>query len=316
MEGVEVERVFLASTHGSGTTQLFFYAWLYLKMLWRGMRTSFDVVHCHDLDTLAAGFRAGQAEAASRLCTMPTRVFRTCSREACIRVVRAGLVHLENFLIRRIDLLITVGEKLRRHFAEQRRAPFGGGGQLEAARRIFRGPSSRTWRCAGGSAFRTARWLVVCITQLLKDRKIEELLAAVEDCPDVYVIVGGKGVLEDLVRAGGRGQSAHSVRGLRFREADCGLYLRRRRRLLRIRSREPQCPVQRAEQTVRSAGRRPAADHRRFRRDRRRGARGGVRDRAAAITARRRSERRWRICEDRTCASRWPRMRSGLGRHS
>ena len=47
------------------------------------------------------------------------RVFRTCSREASIRAVRRGLARLENFLIRRIDLLITVGEKLRRHFAER-----------------------------------------------------------------------------------------------------------------------------------------------------------------------------------------------------
>ena len=41
--------------------------------------------------------------------------------------------------------------------------------------------------------------LVVCITQLLKDRQIEELLQAAADCPDVYVIVGGKGVLQDMV---------------------------------------------------------------------------------------------------------------------
>src|ERR1035438_2570179 len=41
MEGVEVERVFLSSTHGRGAAQIFFYACLYLKMLWRGMRTSF-----------------------------------------------------------------------------------------------------------------------------------------------------------------------------------------------------------------------------------------------------------------------------------
>src|SRR3954462_7405443 len=46
MEGVEVERVFLRSQHGRGTTQMFFYAGLYLKMLWRGWRTQFDVIHC------------------------------------------------------------------------------------------------------------------------------------------------------------------------------------------------------------------------------------------------------------------------------
>jgi len=43
---------------------------------------------------------------------------------------------------------------------------------------------------------------VVCITQLLMDRKIEELLAAAEACPDVYVILGGKGALHDVVKLG------------------------------------------------------------------------------------------------------------------
>src|SRR5437899_6188154 len=56
VEGIEVERVFLSSTHGRGVTQIFFYACLYLKLLWRGMRTSFDVVYCHDLVTLPLGF--------------------------------------------------------------------------------------------------------------------------------------------------------------------------------------------------------------------------------------------------------------------
>jgi len=60
MEGVEVERVYLSSSHGRGTAQIFCYAWLYLKMLWRGLRTSFDVVHCHDLDTLPLGFVLGK----------------------------------------------------------------------------------------------------------------------------------------------------------------------------------------------------------------------------------------------------------------
>src|SRR5690242_17637911 len=60
MEGVEVERVFLSSTHGRGAMQIFFYAWLYLKMVWRGWHGSFDVVHCHDLDTLPIGFVLGK----------------------------------------------------------------------------------------------------------------------------------------------------------------------------------------------------------------------------------------------------------------
>jgi hypothetical protein len=56
---------------------------------------------------------------------------------------------------------------------------------------------------------------VVCITQLLGDRKIEELLAAAAECPDVYVILGGKGILEgQIVRAAAANPGFGS--GLRF----------------------------------------------------------------------------------------------------
>jgi glycosyltransferase involved in cell wall biosynthesis len=43
--------------------------------------------------------------------------------------------------------------------------------------------------------------VVVCITQLFKDRKIEELLASVEATPNVYLVIGGKGILESRVKA-------------------------------------------------------------------------------------------------------------------
>jgi glycosyltransferase involved in cell wall biosynthesis len=46
--------------------------------------------------------------------------------------------------------------------------------------------------------------MIVCITQLLKDRKIEELLAAAAECPDMYVLIGGKGILQGVVEDAAR----------------------------------------------------------------------------------------------------------------
>jgi glycosyltransferase involved in cell wall biosynthesis len=197
MEGVEVERIFLASAHGRGMTQLFFYVWLYLKMLWRGMRTSFDVIHCHDLDTLPLGFVLGKLKR-KPIVFDAHECFPDMLEGSVPRAVQRGLVILENFFIRRIDLLITVGEKLRLHFAERgarrsvvvgnwkRVGDFSRTGQqnLEVRRRL---------------GIPDSAMVVVCITQLLKDRKIEELLAAIEQRPDVYLILGGKGILEKLV---------------------------------------------------------------------------------------------------------------------
>jgi len=115
MEGVEVERVFLSSQHGRGNTQLLFYAWLYLKMLWRGWRIPFDLIHCHDLDTIPLGFVLGKLKGKPIVYDAHESFPDMLSGNVHL-IMRRGVYWLEDFLIRRVGLLITVGEKLRRHF--------------------------------------------------------------------------------------------------------------------------------------------------------------------------------------------------------
>ena len=197
MEGVEVERVFLSSAHGRGTLQLFFYAWLYLKMFYQGLRTSFDVVHCHDLDTLPLGFILGRLKH-KPIVYDAHESFTDMLQGSVHRVVLKGLVHLENFIIRRVDLLITVGEKLRRHFEERgarHTVVVGNWKRIED----FSRSEQQNLEVRHKLGIPAGAMVIVCITQLLKDRKIEELLLAVDQHSDAYVIVGGKGVIEDLI---------------------------------------------------------------------------------------------------------------------
>jgi len=197
MEGVEVERVFLPSTHGRGTTQLFFYAWLYFKMLWRGWRTSFDAVHCHDLDTLPLGFVLGKLKR-KPIIYDAHESFPDMLEGNIHPAVQRGLVRLENFLIRRIDLLITVGEKLRAHFADRgARHSVVVGNWKRLQDYSHTEEQNRALRQHLGIP--DGAIAVVCIIQLFKDRKIEELLQAVDECPDVYLVIGGKGALEETV---------------------------------------------------------------------------------------------------------------------
>jgi glycosyltransferase involved in cell wall biosynthesis len=196
-EGVEVERVFLASVHGRGSMQILFYVVLYLKMFVRGLRTPFDVVHCHDLDTLPLGFLLGKLKR-KPIIYDAHESFPDMLEGNVPRIVQRALLHLENFLISRIDLLITVGEKLRKHFAQRgarRSVVVGNWKRLsEFVRTKQQNQGVRRRLAIPDEAL-----VIVCITQLLRDRKIEELLAAMEACPDVYLILGGRGVLEELV---------------------------------------------------------------------------------------------------------------------
>ncbi len=197
-EGVEVERVFLGSAHGRGTTQLLFYALLYLKMLWRGLRISFDVVHCHDLDTLPLGFILGKLKRKPIVYDAHESFVDMLQGNVHPRVCRL-LVAFENCLIRRIDLLITVGEKLRQSFAErgaQRSVVVGNWKNLAEYNRTDEQNRAirNTW------SIPSTAMIICCITQLLKNRMIEELMEAVQPFSDVYVMIAGKGALEPLVR--------------------------------------------------------------------------------------------------------------------
>jgi glycosyltransferase involved in cell wall biosynthesis len=198
IEGVEVERVFLASKHGRGNLQVCFYAWLYLKMFWRAMRTSFDVIHCHDLDTLPIGFVLGKFKR-KPIVYDAHESFTDMLVGSVHPGLRAGLVRLENLLIRHTDVLITVGEKLRRHFEERGAAHSVVIGNWKRPEEYSRTEEeNRETRQRLGIPPNAL--VVTCITQLLRDRQIEELLDAIESLPNWWVIIGGKGVLEETVQ--------------------------------------------------------------------------------------------------------------------
>ncbi len=199
LEQVDVDRVFLDSTHGRGALQIFFYAVLYCKLFWRAFRTPFDVIHCHDLDTLPAGFVLGKLR--RRPIVYDSHESFTCMLTGSVPApVRSALIALENFLIRRVDLLITVGDKLRRHFAGRGARRTVVVGNWKRLSEFVEAPgASRELRRTLGIP--PEAFVVVCITQLLPDRKLEEFLDAVDAVPGVYAIVGGSGKLEPMVRA-------------------------------------------------------------------------------------------------------------------
>ncbi len=208
MEGIEVERLFLPSSHGRGTTQILFYVLLYLSMFWRGFRKSFHVVHCHDLDTLPIGFLLGKLKR-KPIVYDAHESFPDMLHGNVALVVERALTRLEDFLIRRIDLLITVGEKLKRHFVARgaRRAVVVGNWKRV---REFERSVQQNMAVRRRIGIPEDALVVVCITQLLHDRKIEELLGALKDS-NVYLILGGKGVLEERVK-----QAASTNSQIRF----------------------------------------------------------------------------------------------------
>lgn len=55
IDGIEIERIHLASKHGRGTTQVIFLLMFWIKMLLRLIKEEKGIIYCHDFDTLPVG---------------------------------------------------------------------------------------------------------------------------------------------------------------------------------------------------------------------------------------------------------------------
>jgi glycosyltransferase involved in cell wall biosynthesis len=109
------------------------------------------------------------------------------------------LTALEDFMLRRVDLLITVGEKLRRFFVARgarRTAVVGNWKDLKEYERT----AEQNQQVRRDLGIPPEAIVVTCITQLLRNRMIEELIEAAKPYHDICVILAGKGELEPLVR--------------------------------------------------------------------------------------------------------------------
>jgi glycosyltransferase involved in cell wall biosynthesis len=114
-EGVKVERLHIPAGYGRGAKSLVAFARFGLAATRRVLSTSFDVVHCHDLDTMPFGYVIARARGrpvvfdAHEPYSLYLRFPET---------LRRLLALLERWMARRADHVITVTPALVRRFAE------------------------------------------------------------------------------------------------------------------------------------------------------------------------------------------------------
>ena len=111
LDGIEIVRISTPAQYGSGTGLI-----LPLIRFWRQMGhilrdMDWDVLHCHDMDTLVAGYRAG------RKAKKPTvfdahESYPDFVAPRVPRFVVCLLTQIERFLVRRVSAMIVVGEAM------------------------------------------------------------------------------------------------------------------------------------------------------------------------------------------------------------
>jgi len=198
IDGIDVERIYLRSTHGRGPTQAFYLLVVLAVFICKGLFREFDVVHAHDFDALPAGLV---------LAGLRRKPLVYDSHEEYASMVHGNIPvwmerfirSVESWMLRFVDLLITVGEKLRADFERRgarRTVVVGNWKKLEE----YRSDEETRLRVRAELSVPREALLIGYIANLGAERHVPELLEVVAERPNIHAVIGGDGQVAEHVR--------------------------------------------------------------------------------------------------------------------
>ncbi len=196
-QGIKVERIYLRSTHGRGTSQVPFLLVFWILVLFKMLREDFDIVHCHDLDTLPLGMVLAKLRG-KKIIFDAHESFTDMLGSNVLKPLKRVLRFLEDLLIKRLDALITVGQLLRQEY--QRRGAkntfvVGNWKKLED----YSFPVERKEELREKLHIAPDKLVITYIAWLSEERKLPALLDAVEAHGELFLLIGGDGPLRGEV---------------------------------------------------------------------------------------------------------------------
>lgn len=117
IDGIRVERIHVRSTHDRGSTQAPFLLLFWLKAYARAISKNFNIVHCHNFDTVPLGYLLAKQRKAKLI--YDAHESYVDMLENLPYFLKKIIFAAENFFLKRVDLLITVGEILRKALEER-----------------------------------------------------------------------------------------------------------------------------------------------------------------------------------------------------
>jgi len=201
VSGIDIIRVGdVKSAYGLGWKQL-----VYLPRFWRkacqlGRRQAPDVVHCHDLDTLYAGWRLKQLTGAVMIFDAHENYSASMSLYLPSLFVRF-LALWEGWLITKADAIITASTVLCEAYLARGISPVAVLGNYPDVKRFHHLPLAKARQARRALGVPDDALLVSYIGGFHLDRMILPFIEAAASCPGVHFAIWGAGYQQGAVEA-------------------------------------------------------------------------------------------------------------------
>lgn len=204
IDGITIERIYVHSTHGRGSTQIPFLLLFWLKTYGRAISRDFNIVHCHDFDTLPLGYVLAKRKKAKLIYDAHESYVDMLGNLPWL--LKKAIYKAENVFLKRIDLLISVGEVLRETFEKRgvRRSCVVGNWKDPSK---FKFPPDFLKEEKQGLRISNGQLVISFIANLGKERQLTQLIEAVKETPSVTLVVGGDGPCRGVVQEAARTHS-------------------------------------------------------------------------------------------------------------
>lgn len=197
INAIEIERIYVRSTHGRGVSQTIFLFIFWIKAFFRIIKNQFDIIHCHDFDTLPVGFLISKVK---------RKPIIYDAHESFSDMLIGSLpgwfiklmIFTENILIKRINLLVTVGCILEKNFRSRgvkKSCVVGNWKDLKD----FNTSKDKINKLKKALNVPENKLIISFIGCFTKERKLPELLNAVSLSHNAHLLLGGDGPSRNLV---------------------------------------------------------------------------------------------------------------------
>jgi len=111
----KIERMRIKSSFGKGSKQIFRFVRFNRKLFFKLMKTKFDIVHCHDFDTLIPGFLAAKLKG-KKIVFDSHEFYPAMMQDQGMKTLSKIAKRIQSFVVKRVNLIVVVNPILERIF--------------------------------------------------------------------------------------------------------------------------------------------------------------------------------------------------------